>query len=69
MIFIIVFMTVTYCETAALVIQAIIWVINLIKSGSSNFSKDLPLFHPVYWFIYLSIRFCRTLKELDNQTH
>ena len=40
-------MTVTCCETAALVIQVIIWVINLIKSGSSNFCKDLPLFHPV----------------------
>ena len=49
MIFITVLMTVTCCETAALVIQVIICVINLIKSGSSNFCKDLPLFHPVIW--------------------
>ena len=47
MIFITVLMTVTCCETAALVIQVIIWGIYLIKSGSSNFCKDLPLFHPV----------------------
>ena len=40
-------MTAACCETAALVIQVIFWVINLIKSGSSNFSKVLPLFHPV----------------------
>ena len=47
MIFITVLKTATCCETAALVILVIIWVIILIKLGSSNFCKDLPLFHPV----------------------
>ena len=40
-------MTVTCCETTDLVIQVIFWVIYLSKSGSSNFCKDFPLFHPV----------------------
>ena len=67
MIFITVLMIATCSETATLVIQVIIWVINVIKSGSSNFCKDLPLFHPVYTAEIPVSNSFNALRELSNE--